>query len=131
MIAKYKKIIVIVAIAIALFFIYSFFFAKSEDGELIRGTVNAPSGADVIGSEIIQALNQIETLQLDRTIFSDPVYRSLVDRSQPIPPEPAGRENPFAPISFTAGSGAVITIPQEAPAGSQSGQGQQPRAPQN
>lgn len=113
MIGKYKKVIIVVAIAIVLFFAYSFFFGKTDDGALLSRTANAPSGATVIGSEIIQALNQIDTLQLDRAIFEDPIYRSLVDRSQPIPPEPIGRENPFAPINFTASSDTTVLIPQE------------------
>jgi hypothetical protein len=124
MFAKYKKIIIIIAIAIVGFFIYSFFFGTPKDDSLLSSVSNTPSGADVIGSEIIQALNQIETLELDRAIFEDPVYRSLVDRSQPIPAEPLGRENPFAPITIISGGGTVVNIQEAQPAGA-------PRQPQN
>lgn len=111
MFRKYKKIIIIVVVVIVLFFVYSFFFGgSSNDNSLLRGVANTPSGADVIGSEIIQALNQIDTLQLDRTIFEDPVFRSLVDRSQPIPPEPVGRDNPFSPITFSGSNDTVVNI---------------------
>lgn len=109
---KYKKIIVAIIIIIVLFFIYSFFFGGEKDDSLLSSTSNGPiSGADVIGSELIQALNEIETLDLDRSIFEDPIYRSLVDRSQPIPPEPVGRDNPFAPISVIVNQGTSINIP--------------------
>lgn len=113
MIRKYKKIIIIVGIAIVLFFVFLYFTGGSSNTALIKSTVNSPSGAEAIGSEIIQALNQIETLKLDGQIFEDPVYRSLVDRSQVLTPEPVGRSNPFAPLGVNLGNSTTIEIPQD------------------
>jgi hypothetical protein len=112
MLTKYKKIIIVVLISVIAFFVYSFFFGANKDDSLIKSVANTPSGADVIGSEIIQSLNQIETLQLDRSIFEDPVYRSLVDHSQPIPKEPVGRDNPFSPITIRVTDDTVVNIPK-------------------
>jgi len=112
MFTKYKKIIVIVLISVLSFFVYSYFFGGSKDEDLLKSVSNTQSGADVIGSEIIQSLNQIETLQLDRSIFEDPVYRSLVDHSQPIPKEPVGRDNPFSPITIRVTEDTVLNIPK-------------------
>ena len=44
-------------------------------------------------------LQKIESITIDDAIFSDPVFRSLSDFSQTISKEPAGRLDPFAPIS--------------------------------
>lgn len=41
---------------------------------------------------------------LDTSIFSDPHFTSLVDITQPIQNEPAGRIDPLAPLSGGAGS---------------------------
>lgn len=112
MFTKYKKIIIVVLISVLAFFVYSFFFGGSKDDSLLKSVSNTQSGADVIGSEIIQALNQIEALQLDRSIFEDPVYRSLVDHSQPIPKEPVGRENPFSPITIRVTDDTIVNIPK-------------------
>lgn len=113
MLAKYKNIIIIIVVATVLFFAVSFIKGGSKDDSLLQSVANTPKGADVIGSEIIQALNQIETLQLDRSVFEDPVYRSLVDRSQPIPQEPIGRENPFAPIDVNFNTDTVVNIGED------------------
>lgn len=105
MLGKNKKII-IAALVIALAFLIFIILRKEKPAEdsLLESTVNSEvasniAGADAIGAEIIEALNQIEALELDDSIFSDPVFLRLKDKSQPIPPEPKGRENPFAPLS--------------------------------
>lgn len=110
MIKKYKKIILIIGITVILFFVYSYFFGGNESENLIESTVNAPTGAEAIGSDIIQALSQIETLKLERNIFSDPVYRSLVDRSKVLTPEPVGRNNPFAPVGANSNNDTFLEI---------------------
>ncbi len=51
------------------------------------------------GSEqILQSLGQLHTINLDASIFTDPVFASLSDFGVTIPPEQAGRRNPFAPV---------------------------------
>jgi len=112
--SKYKKIILTILITIVLFFAYSFFFGESsQNDELITSTASTGTSRtanDVVGAEIIQALNHIEALKLDRTIFEDPIYRSLIDRSQEIEPEPVGKNNPFDPINTSGVSSRDRTI---------------------
>ena len=98
---KYKKWIIIAAVLIISFIIYSTFFTGSREDDLLTSSVQQ-SSAEIVGSEIINALNQIESLKLDRDIFDDPVYRSLKDKSQDIAPEPIGKPNPFSPIGSSA-----------------------------
>lgn len=104
---KYKKIILIILGLVILFFVYSYFSGNnSADEELLTSSIQVDP-AQVVGTEIISALNQIESLKLSRDIFEDPVYRSLVDRSEPIPQEPIGKSNPFSPI----GSSVIRNVP--------------------
>lgn len=85
-----------------MFVIYSnFFSSKTTEDQLLTSSLQR-NPAQIVGNEIITALNQIESLQLSREIFEDPVYRSLIDRSEPIPEEPIGKMNPFAPIGATS-----------------------------
>ena len=105
MFAKYKKVIISVVIIVIVFLGFKFFKKDPvSDAELLTSTTNNSTGnleleaADVLGAQIIQALNQINTLKLDRSIFTRDIYLSLVDKSEPIPLEPVGRPNPFAPL---------------------------------
>lgn len=50
---------------------------------------------------ILDTLNQLHTINLDPTIFTDPVFMSLSDFGVTIPPQQAGRRNPFAPVGST------------------------------
>lgn len=103
MFAKYKKGIIITLVVILVLIVLTILRGDKAAEELISTTVNTVngqqvSGANVIGSEIIQALNQIDSLNLDTSIFEDPVFLNLRDKSQDIPIEPKGRDNPFAPL---------------------------------
>lgn len=100
---KYKKIIIILAVAIIIFLVYAFMSGSEPQGSesLLTSSnqqQNQSTQSRIVGNEIVAALNQIETLKLSRDIFDDPVFRSLVDRSQPLPNEPVGKTNPFSPI---------------------------------
>ncbi len=99
---KYKKIIIIIALLIIAPIIYSFFnksTPSSDDALLVSSNPNtAARQSQSVGNEIISALNQIQTLNLSNDIFEDSVFRSLVDRSESLPSEPVGKNNPFSPI---------------------------------
>ena len=99
---KYKKWIIITLVIVAAFLIYTFFFTGGEESDSLLVANVQQTPAEIVGDEIISALNQIESLSLDRAIFDNPVYQSLKDRSQEIPPEPIGKANPFDPISSSA-----------------------------
>ena len=105
MIQKYKKLIITVIVIIAAFFVYGKFFAKdSSSGPLLGSTQsNTPeNSADVLGADIIRAINQIDSLSLDRSVFSNPVLLELVDRSETIQTEDVGKPNPFSPIGVSS-----------------------------
>lgn len=97
---KYKKIILVILVLGISFVIYSAYFGGTPEGEelLVSSNSNTSVQTQIVGNEIVAALNQIQTLKLNRDIFEDPVFRSLVDRNIPIPVEPVGKTNPFAAI---------------------------------
>lgn len=101
----FKKIIIPIVIAAVLFAGYNFFLKGETSDDLLK--VSTVSSDDALGTEIIKAINQISTLKLDRSIFDDPIFGTLVDRSEPISPEKSGRDNPFAVIG--AGNSGTST----------------------
>lgn len=48
---------------------------------------------------LLAILKGLENLKLDGQIFDRAAYKSLVDFSVPLLPQPTGRANPFAPIN--------------------------------
>ena len=67
--------------------------------------VLSSSGPDTSGDEaIISSLQSLQAISLSGTIFSDPAYKTLKDYTTAIVPVPAGRADPFAPISAAAQS---------------------------
>lgn len=115
---KIKKIIIWVVVVLILIAGFIVFRNRGDDGDFLTTSGGSEdeivSGANVIGTEIIEALNQIDALKLDTSIFDDPVFTRLRDKSQPIPPEPVGRDNPFAPLeSVPNGSTDNLDIEDE------------------
>ncbi len=54
------------------------------------------------GRAILSLLNDLKSLTLDDSLFSDPLFTNLVDFSTELTPEPKGRQDPFAPINVSA-----------------------------
>ncbi len=46
-------------------------------------------------STFLRRLNDLKSITLDDSVFSNPRFDALVDFSEPISPEPVGRINPF------------------------------------
>lgn len=51
--------------------------------------------ASAVGSDLINLSYTLQSVSLDRSLFSKPSYRSLRDFSTPTTPQPVGRPNPF------------------------------------
>lgn len=67
----------------------------------------AASADAVVGQDLLAALALLKTIQLDTSIFSDPLFKSLSDWGKKIPPQPVGRRNPFAPFGAKPSSPAA------------------------
>jgi hypothetical protein len=51
-----------------------------------------------LSQDVLTTLSSLNTIKLDPSIFSNPVFVALTDYSVAIPPESSGRNNPFAPF---------------------------------
>ena len=69
---------------------------QSEAALLQTSEVNPDRAA--IRDELFALLAALKTVQLDTSFFDDPKYRSLIDWSVALQPQPVGRHNPFLPI---------------------------------
>ncbi len=105
-----KTILIVLGVLIVAIVLYSVFFNKpssSNEGGLISGTTSQPvagvgsvAGSGVsVGQEFISLLLSLQQINLDTTLFQDPVFQSLVDKTVEFSdPGGQGRPNPFAPI---------------------------------
>ncbi len=93
-----KPLFTIIAIIGAALLAYFFFIGgKAPASDAILQTVATPE-ANAASARILNLLNQIKSLKIETTIFTNPAYQTLQDYSVPIPAVPVGRPNPFAPI---------------------------------
>ena len=69
-------------------------WTSSENSAIL--TTN--DGTSPLSQEILITLGQLHTIRLDPAIFTDPVFASPNDFGVTIPPQNAGRRNPFAPV---------------------------------
>lgn len=96
---KHKNTLFIILIIAVLFGAYTILFKQGDDGVL---SVIEPQGPGVtVERELLALLTELRSIELDETIFNDPSFRSLINFSRPVPPEPVGRDNPFAPAEGT------------------------------
>ena len=80
--------------AVLLLTLVYYVWTSAENGALL--TTN--DGTSPLSQEILLTLGQLHTIRLDPAIFTDPVFASLTDFGVTIPPQNAGRRNPFAPV---------------------------------
>jgi hypothetical protein len=104
--SKKFKIIIGVLIIPIVFFAYSTFFSREDENVKKLSVANTPTqtsvatgvGSPIEGQEILRVLNSLKAVKMDTEFFDDKVFKSLVDFSVELAPQPAGRFNPFAPI---------------------------------
>ncbi len=80
------------AIIIVLAYVYFTYFSGSSTSAPLTTVDTAVSG------DLLVTLKSLGTIKLDSSIFSNPVFVSLSDFGSAIPPQDAGRRNPFAPV---------------------------------
>lgn len=94
-----KSTIIIIVVLIIAACVYFYFegFPTGSSG-LLQTQTNADTDAEAVGTQVLGLLNQIQSLSIDTSLFSDPAYLTLQDYSVVIPPVPVGRNDPFAPL---------------------------------
>ncbi len=90
-------IVAIIIVAIAYFY---------YTGTTATSTNLVSSDNASVGTQVLGLLNQIQSLHIDNSVFTDPGYKTLRDFSVPIPTVDVGRPNPFAPLPGFSTSGS-------------------------
>ncbi len=93
-----KSIIIIVGIIIVALIAYFYYEGSKPAANSVLVSSAADIDAQQVGVRVLNLLNQIQSLRIDTTLFSDPSYQTLRDYSVAIPQQNVGRSNPFAPI---------------------------------
>lgn len=109
-----KKIFLFIGIFVGLFLIYKFFIAKNNTSDSSSPvSVLTMANEGVVGREMIATLAELQVISLDFSIFSNPLFTSLDDKSLPIEPQPLGkaegRQNPFLDFGGSFSSASVNT----------------------
>lgn len=61
-------------------------------------TLTSDQTVSPLSQDVLVTLSNLTTITLDNSIFSDQLFTSLNDYGVAIPPQAAGRRNPFAPL---------------------------------
>ena len=88
---KNSKVIGGAVIALAALLLY--YFYSQGSAPLLSTAEGTPSP---LSQDLLSTLQNLHTIKLDTSIFKDPAYQSLTDFGVSIPPQAAGRRNPFA-----------------------------------
>lgn len=94
------KSTIVVLIIMALVLGGYFYWSGNSSSTQSSGTstLDASSDQAAVGVQVLNLLNQIQSLRIDTSLFTDAGYRTLRDYSVPIPSVDVGRPNPFAPL---------------------------------
>ncbi len=88
-----KLLVAIVCLLVLAFLGYRLYTAPaSEEVASVNFTTEAAS------QDILTLVEKLEAISIDKSVFSSPIFTSLVDFTVPLLPEAQGRSNPFAPI---------------------------------
>jgi len=90
-----KTIAILIILLVLGYFLYKQFSVDDNSTVVVTET---NEGVAAIGADIAILLNQINELQIDSELFTDPAYQSLTDLTNVITPIPQGKKNPFAPF---------------------------------
>lgn len=95
--ATTKSTVWILIVIAVVGFGYYYFSSNSTpaDSNSLSSTDSTTAAA---GVRVLNLLNQVQSLQIDKDLFKDAGFKTLVDYSVTIPPVNVGRPNPFAPV---------------------------------
>ena len=100
-----KKIFVAGLLAVLAIFAGYYVFSQEPEVAPAFDEFGNPIESQVIGKDLIELSQQLETVTLDATTLKKKSFTSLVDYSVLLPSDGTGRPNPFARVgndSFTA-----------------------------
>ncbi len=74
-------------------------------------TLSSTDSSVVLSQNLLVTLQNLHTIKLDNSIFSNPAFQSLSDFGVAIPAENVGRRNPFEPAAGGAAVNSSIKLP--------------------
>ncbi len=94
--------------------IYFYTMGSPTDSDSMLDVTGTPESmaSDAIGGRVLTLLQEVNSLNIDATVFNNSVYRSLVDYSIEVPPQNVGRPNPFQPFPGQIRSSSVSSSPR-------------------
>lgn len=75
-----------------------YLFVLNSGSDLDFDGVSGINEAQLASETFLRELNEIQTFELSDELFVDSRFRSFVDFTLPVPEQPIGRVNPFAPV---------------------------------
>lgn len=93
---KKNKILLMIFILTTVFFVYFFFFGGSNTTSSVLEDLSVSEST--VSSDVIHKLNQLNSVQIDQSLFTGAVWMSLQDMSTPLPNDTAGKNDPFSPL---------------------------------
>ncbi|HMA78702.1 MAG TPA: hypothetical protein VKP88_06265 [Candidatus Paceibacterota bacterium] len=70
-----------------------------EDQALRSGNADVVSDAEQESRDFLRRLEEIQRIEIQTEVLTDPRFNNRVDYSRAVPTIPAGRENPFVPAT--------------------------------
>lgn len=97
-----KNILIGLIIVVVLFAAYKLLVSKKEEPKTsltTSSTVGVESRDTFTTMEAASTLQKIKSIEIDTSLFSGEVFKSLKDFRVEVLPVPVGRDNPFAPVN--------------------------------
>ena len=98
-IKKYKVTLLVLVFVIGGYYAFVTFGSPKVPEGILTSQSAFVDGTEA-GQEIIQILEEINSIELDTGIFEDEKFNSLKNFVPEVKSEPQGRRNPFEPIGF-------------------------------
>lgn len=100
---KNKIFVIITGIVIGIGVLYFIFVRSSDEIDVSvpgseLGIVFSDPMEEILGRQIINALNKINDVKMDVDFLKTPTFQALQDLTVPIPAQNIGRRDPFANI---------------------------------
>jgi hypothetical protein len=105
---KQNKTMIIGAVVLLLgAYVYFTYFS----GPPSSPTLTASDASITLSQNLLVTLQNLHTIQLDDSIFSEPAFISLNDFGVTIPLQSVGRSDPFLPLGSSATPASTPTTP--------------------
>ncbi len=91
-----KNLLIALGLAVILFIGYVLFIKEGDESEL--STTSFSQEAELQTQELLATLGELESIDVEGRVFSDPLFVSLKDFRIDLGTQADGRVNPFAPL---------------------------------